>query len=102
MSAFEPTREATVFPGVIQVVVRIVAARIMSDPSVVMVHMRNARVTGLVGSMSLESGWRRAPRRNVTATEVVTTAEFVAAAGAVAGASATASALAKSGMREHQ
>jgi len=80
VSAFEPTREATVFPGVIEVVVRIVAPRIMSDPSVVMVHVRNVRVTGLIGSVALESGWRRAPRRNVTTAKVVTTTEFVAAA----------------------
>jgi hypothetical protein len=94
MSAFEPTRETTVFPGVIEVVVRIVAPRIMSDPSVVMVHVRNVRVTGLIGSMALESGWRRAPRRNVTTAKVVTTTEVVAAPAT--------SALAKGGMRNHQ
>ena len=102
VSSFEPTREATVFPGVIEVVMRIVATRIMSDPSVVMVHVRNVRVAGHIGSMSLHSGPRRTSGRNVTATEGVTTTEFVAAAGAVAGASATTSALAKGGMRNHQ
>jgi hypothetical protein len=100
--SFEATGEATVFPGVIKVVVRIVAARIVSDPSVVMVHVRSVRVTGHIGYMLLPSGRRRTSGRNVTATEVVTTTEFVAAAGAVAGASTTVSALAKSGMSNHQ
>jgi hypothetical protein len=92
----------------IEVVVRIVAAGIMSDPAVVMVHVRNVRVADHIGSMSLHSGPRRTSGRNVTATEGVTTTEFVAAAelmaaaGAVAGASATTSALAKGGMRNHQ
>jgi hypothetical protein len=56
MSTFEPSWDATVFPGVIEVVVRIVAPRIMSDPSVVMVHVRSVRVTGHIGYMSLHSG----------------------------------------------
>jgi hypothetical protein len=98
----ETTCVATVFERMIEVVVRIVAARIVSDPSVVVVdvgHVRmpfHIRSMSHLGSMSSCPGRRRAVGRNVTTTEAV------GAAAAARVTAATTSALRKGGLRNHQ
>jgi hypothetical protein len=117
MVASEPTVEMTVLKRVIEVIVRIVAARIMSDPVVVVVHVRGVGMTGHVGAMtadvgsmtadvgsvSINAGRRGTVRRNVATAEAVCTAAGVAdAATAAVCAAATTPALRKGGMRNDQ
>jgi hypothetical protein len=105
---------------VIEVVVGIVAARIVSDPMVVMVHVRRVRMTGHIGLTVLEAAaavWRvsgrsRTVRRNMAAAEARGAAAGVAhaaagrmadaAAAAAARAAATASPLCKGGLGNDQ
>jgi hypothetical protein len=103
MVAPEATVEMTVFKGVIEVVVRVAATRIMSDPVVVMVNVRLGGVTRHVGSTVLDatlvrrhSGLSRTVGRDVSASETVASRGTTAAA--------SSSALAESWMRddEHQ
>jgi hypothetical protein len=80
VSASNSSRVATVFKGVIEVIVGIIAARIMSNPMVVIVYVRNVRVTGDVRLMPSNAGWRRTVGRDVTTAEAVGAAPTEAAA----------------------
>jgi hypothetical protein len=90
------------FKRVIKVVVPIAAAGIMSEPMAVVVHVRSVRVTGHIGFVPPDSGWRRTVGGNVTAAEIVGAAapEAVAASETTAAtvcAAAATSALSKGG-----
>jgi hypothetical protein len=78
MSAPEPAGEVAVFPGMVEVVVRIVTAGGMADPLVVGVDVRSFRMAFLVGVVQmLGRGVRSAVHRcgtvggDVAATYVV-------------------------------
>ena len=83
----EAAGEATVFKGSIEVVVRIVAPGIVSDPGVVVMNVRSIRMTGHVGEMtsrsdsvSIPADRRRTVRRNVTTAEAAATVADASAA----------------------
>jgi hypothetical protein len=99
MTASKAASEAAGFPGVIEMIVGIVAAGIVADPSVIVVDVRSFRVIGLIA----EGGARvffgagfggaifrtaragisrgcRAVRGNVTAADVASTAAWLASA----------------------
>jgi hypothetical protein len=48
VSAAEPTGEAAVFPGMIDMIVRIITARIVPNPSVIVMDVRDFRVIRLI------------------------------------------------------
>jgi hypothetical protein len=94
---------------VIEAVVRIVAAGVVSDPMVVMVHVRRVRMTGQVGLTMIEaaavwrvSDWSRTVRRNVAAAEAGVAAAGVAHAAAARAAATTTSPLRKGGLGNDQ
>jgi len=61
MAAAKAAIEAAVFPGMIDVIVGIVAARIVANPLVIVVDVRGFRVVGLIAegaSILLRSGFR--------------------------------------------
>jgi hypothetical protein len=61
MAAAKAAIEAAVFPGMIDVIVGIVAARIVANPLVIVVDVRGFRMVGLIAegaSILLRSGFR--------------------------------------------
>lgn len=54
----EAAGEASVLPGMVDVVVRIVAAGVMADPLAVGVDVRGVGVSGAVVEVSVVLGWR--------------------------------------------
>lgn len=95
MAAAKAAVEAAVFPGMIQVVVRIAATGIVTDPMVIVVNVRRVRVIGAIaegatvilraafGSAILRAAGRSASRGSRTVRWDVAAAHIVSAAAAV-------------------
>jgi hypothetical protein len=94
--AAETAGEAAVLPRVIEVVVSIAAAGIMSEPPAVLVHVGDVRVAGHIDLSPLRSGRRRTVLGYETAAEGVT-----AGGGMTTAASTTTSGVCKRRMRNH-
>ncbi len=53
MTTAEAAGEAAVFPGMIEAIVGIVAARIVPNPGVIVVDMRSFRMTGVIAERTM-------------------------------------------------
>jgi hypothetical protein len=64
MAAAEASREVSVFPGMIEMIVDVIAASIMPNPFAVGMHVRSVRVSVLVGKVAilLDAGCRARSR----------------------------------------
>ena len=64
MAAAEATREASMFPGMIEMIVDVIAASIMPNPFAVGMNVRSVRVPVLVGKVAilLDAGCRARSR----------------------------------------
>ena len=111
MAAAKAAVEAAVFPGMIQVVVRIAATGIVTDPMVIVVNVRCVRMVGpiaegatailrLFGSAILRAAGRSASRGSRTVRWDVAAAHIVSAAAAVSTTAALSAVLCISGCWE--
>jgi hypothetical protein len=95
MVGAEPALKVSMFPRVIDVVVRIAATGIVSDPMVVMVNVWSVRMPGVIdksaaggmihtsGRAVIASGWIRTMRRNVATAETVSSTTSLTATSGV-------------------
>lgn len=57
MRRTEASAEVAVFPGMIEMVVRIVRPGVMTDPRLAVIHVRDIGVAGLVGVVAILRWW---------------------------------------------